>query len=264
MSEADYRIDPRPSITQLAKLDAMPPLHARQAWSEPPTKQMRLGTAVHCAILTPDEFDRRYVRGIDVDRRTKDGKARWEAFLAEAEGREVLDPDDHDAVMQMRESVSRCDAAGYLRLMDSVEVPRFATIAGVECKGRPDAFATRGPAAGALIEIKTTSGMATPAEFERSIASFAYGFQAAGYSMLLERNDLAVRYPIFVVVESKPPHGCAVFLLRDEVIAWYRPRVEAAARLYAECRESGSWPGHPTTVQEIGLPRWHEAMRQLG
>ena len=259
-----YRDDHRPSITQLAKLDAMPPLHARAEWRKAPTAAMTLGTALHAAVLMPEEFERRYVRGVQVDRRTKDGKSRWEAFLAEAGDREVLDPDDHDAVLAMREGVRRCDAAGYLRLMDAIEQPLYGTIAGVGVRGRPDAFATRGPGRGIVVEVKTTSSLATRSEFERAIASYGYGFQAAGYAMLMQQSAVEHRYTIFVVCETRPPHGCAVFLLQPEVIEWHRPRVEAAARLYAECVASDRWPGHPTEVQEVGLPRWHEAARQLG
>ena len=87
---------------------------------------------------------------------------------------------------------------------------------------------------------------------------------APRYIRSLEQAGVEVRHVIVIVCETAPPHGIAVFRLLDDVVAWYRPRVEAAAELYAECAESGVWPGHPREVREIGLPRWHDAMRQVG
>jgi hypothetical protein len=259
-----YRADPRPSITQLAKLDAMPPAHARVAWARPSTPAMELGTAVHTAILEPDSFPQRYARGIEVDRRTTAGKQRWAAFVEDCGDRTVLTAEQWETAEAIAANVRGCDAAQFVRLCDAVEVPLFGRIAGQPVRGRPDARGTRGPGAGILVEVKTTSGLATTAEFERAIATWGYGFQAAGYSMLGEQAGVEVRHVIVIVCETAPPHGIAVFRLLDDVVAWYRPRVEAAAELYAECAESGVWPGHPREVREIGLPRWHDAMRQVG
>jgi exodeoxyribonuclease VIII len=265
MTESAYRGDPRPSITQLAKLDSMPPAHARVAWAKPSTPAMVLGTAVHTAILEPQAFSDRYARMIDgIDRRTSAGKQKWAAFLEDCGDREVLSQDDWDTAQEIAANVQRCDAAKFLRLCDAIEVPRFGKIAGVDVKGRPDAIGTRGAGAGILVEVKTTSALATADEFERAIDKWSYGFQAAGYSMLAEQSGTPVRHVIYIVCETSPPYGVGVFRLLDPVVEWYRPRVEKAASLYATCARLNEWPGHPSGVQEIGLPRWHEAMRQIG
>lgn len=265
MTESAYRADPRPSITQLAKLDSMPPAHARVAWARPATPAMLLGTAVHTAILEPHAFSDRYARMIDgVDRRTTAGKQKWAAFVGDCGEREVLSQDDWDTAQAIAANVQRCDAAKFLRLCGAIEVPLFADIAGVACKGRPDAVGTKGAGTGILVEVKTTSGLATAEEFERAIDRWSYGFQAAGYSMLAEACGTPVRHVIYVVCETSPPFGVGVFRLLDPVVEWYRPRVEQAASLYATCARLNEWPGHPSGVQEIGLPRWHDAMRQIG
>ncbi len=43
------------------------------------TTAFRVGSAVHCAILEPEEFNARFVVSQKFDRRTKDGKAAAEA-----------------------------------------------------------------------------------------------------------------------------------------------------------------------------------------
>jgi hypothetical protein len=226
---------------------------------------MRLGTAVHTAILEPQAFPQRYARMIEgLNKRTTAGKQKAAAFAEDCGDREVLEIEEWDAVEGITESVAMCDGAKFLRLCDAIERPLFGTIAGVDVKGRPDAIGTKGAGAGILVEIKTTSDLATAEEFERSIAKWGYGFQAAGYSMLAEQSGTPVRHVIVIVCETKPPYGVGVFRLLDPVVEWYRPRVEKAASLYATCARLNEWPGHPSGVQEIGLPRWHEAMRQIG
>jgi len=263
MDEATYRADERPSVTQLAKLLQMPPLHARHEWQKPPTPAMEFGTAVHTAILESDEFEHRYVAAPQVDRRTKAGKADWTAFEAQNEGKIILSAEDHGRATTIAGNVFDSEADAYLQRMDQVEVPLFGKLHGVPFKGRPDAFATSGVMRGVMVEIKTTSTLATRRNFEKSIADFGYGFQAAGYRILAEQNGHAIRHMLYVVCETKPPFGVALFRMMDEVVDWYRPRVEEAIDTYHYCIRTNSWPGHPNEIQEVGLPAWHEASRQL-
>jgi hypothetical protein len=269
MSDADYRADPRPSITQLAKLDRMTPAHARVEWARPATEAMDLGTAVHARVLQPERYEELVlVRDEPVNPRTgqpfgRETKA-YQEWLAEHAGLEatVIAPRDAEIVETMAASARRTHAWPLLRLCDLIEQPLYATIGGVEVRGRPDAICTTPPGR-LIIDLKTTRTHATRSEFERSIASYGYGFQAAGYSMLAEANGIDARHFVFLVIENKPPYAAAAFRLMEEVVTYYRPRVEAAARLYAECAERGEWPAHPTAIQEIGLPRWHEGSREL-
>ena len=263
MDEATYRADERPSVTQLAKLLQMPPLHARHEWDKPATPAMEFGTAVHTAILEADEFESRYVAGPKVDRRTKAGKFAWAVFEGENEGKQVMSADDFERATTIAGNVFDSEADAYLQRMDQVETPLFGRLHGVPFKGRPDAFASKGFMRGVMMEIKTTSTLATRQNFEKAIAVYSYGFQAAAYRILAEQNGYAIRHMLYVVCETKPPFGVGLFRLMDEVVDWYRPRVEEAIDIYHECMRTNSWPGHPAEIQEVGLPAWHEASRQL-
>ena len=69
------------------------PLHYWHLTHDTPredTKAMQLGRAVHAAILTPTAYKRDFAVTPDIDRRTKAGKEAYEAFCAEAEGKEIL------------------------------------------------------------------------------------------------------------------------------------------------------------------------------
>ena len=82
----------------LAKQLLISPLHARQYLDTPreETKALRIGSAVHCAALEPEAFPRRYLCGLDVDKRTKAGKEAYEALMAAAGDKIVLSPDGWD------------------------------------------------------------------------------------------------------------------------------------------------------------------------
>jgi hypothetical protein len=78
---------------------------------------------------------------MSIDRRTKAGKAEWEAFTTAATGRTVLPKSDADLVMRMAHSVfSHPAAAMLLALPGKAESTHMWTDAatGLECKCRPD------------------------------------------------------------------------------------------------------------------------------
>src|SRR5690606_34515195 len=54
------------------------------------------GAAIHAAILQPDLFREHYVRGLESDRRTKQGREAWEALAAEHPNAIILKPEDYD------------------------------------------------------------------------------------------------------------------------------------------------------------------------
>lgn len=263
MDEATYRADSRPSVTQLAKLLQMPPLHAKTEWEKPPTDAMKFGTAVHTAILEGDEFESRYAVRPKMDKRTKAGKAAHEEFEASLGDRLEISQADYNRAIAIADAVEQTQAWPYIERMDQIETPLFGRLDGLAFKGRPDGYCTTGFMRGVMIEVKTTSSLATKQEFERAIANYGYGFQAAGYRMLAEQNDVEIRHTLFVVCETKPPFGVGLFRLSDEVVEWYIPKVLDALEIYRDCLRAKSFPSHPNEIQEVGLPAWHEGARQL-
>jgi hypothetical protein len=273
MNEAEYRADPRPSITQLAKLDRMTPAHAWVEWAKLPSKSMQFGTAFHTLVLEPHKFNELVVVAPPpINPRTGEpygvGTKAHDEWAAEhsVPGKTLITTAQHEVMEQMAASVFGLDIALVLRWPDpinAIEQPLFGEIAGVECKGKPDLCcnARLGDFAPLILDLKTTSGKATPEEFQRSLVDYGYAFQATGYSMLYERQhrEWLCQF-IFVVVESEPPYAAAAFRLDRKVIEWFRPRVERAARIW---QEGVFTEAYPETTQTIGMPRWHEASRSL-
>lgn len=218
-----------------------------------PTAAMQFGSAVHCGVLEPNEFAARVVCAPDINRRTKDGKAEWAAFIAESAGRIVLDADSFDAARRCVDAVNAHPAARELLAGSRREVSVFWTDEryAVPCKARFDALNH-----GGIVDIKTTDDASSEA-FALSIARWGYHRQAAHYS---DGHTVTLgaepAFFVFVAVERDPPHGVACYAMPYVgIMAGRREMANAKAR-YAHCLACGEWPGYPPTIDTIALPKW--------
>jgi exodeoxyribonuclease VIII len=217
---------------------------------------MRIGSAVHTLTLEADQFENRYITTPVVDRRTKDGKARWLEFEAEAGDRELIDADDRAIISRMAESVWRHPAAAMLLHRQGKAETTHMWIdptTGAECKCRPDWLTNDG---NLIIDLKTTED-ASPSGFQRSVANYRYHVQASWY---LDGVESATGHRpdqfIFICVEKKPPYAVAVYAADAEMI---QIGAETAARDLArlvECKASNTWPGYSDQIEPLSLPAW--------
>ena len=93
LENADYHRHHAVSKSHLDQV-ARSPLHYWARYVDPnrvepePTPAMTIGTALHSHVLELDTWDQRYVVMPEgIDRRTKAGKAEWEAFSVASSGR---------------------------------------------------------------------------------------------------------------------------------------------------------------------------------
>jgi hypothetical protein len=218
---------------------------------------MAIGSAVHTHVLELDQWDARYVSAPDgIDRRTKAGKAEWEAFTTAATGRTVLPKADADLVMRMAHSVfSHPAAAMLLALPGKAETTHMWTDAatGLECKCRPDWLTDD---CRLLVDLKTTED-ASPRGFSRSIVQWRYFLQASWYLDGVEQaTGTRPEQFIFITVEKKAPYAVAVYAADAEMIA---AGAQTAARdldVLATCKAAGAWPGYSDQIEPISLPPW--------
>ena len=70
------------------------------------TTAFRLGSAVHCSVLEPEEMPTRYaIRPEGIDRRTKDGKEKFAAFETANAGKVIIDTDEAAQIIAMTDAV---------------------------------------------------------------------------------------------------------------------------------------------------------------
>ena len=78
------------------------------------TPAMLKGSALHCMVLEPEEYKKRYGTAPQVDRRTKEGKAIYNTFLEDTPAKTILNYNDYQEVMKMTEAVSNNTLSKYL------------------------------------------------------------------------------------------------------------------------------------------------------
>lgn len=222
-----------------------------------PTPAQIIGTALHTAILEPEEFDHRYAlrpEGHGNSNAFKDAKSRLIAA-----GFVVLDADD----MALCRGASAAVAAhplvgGLLRLPDAEHEVSIVwdqlTVSGftVRCKIRPD-FLDRETKL--VIDLKSTLNASKDA-FSSQLYNLGYHRSAAFYIDGCRASGIDIDTYLFLAVEKEPPYLVALYQLEQTAIECGRKEVEGLLDLYGRCETKSEWPGLPDGVIPIGLPGW--------
>lgn len=215
---------------------------------------MFLGTAIHAAVLEPEVFASVYLPMPKLDRRTKDGKALYEALQIEAaeKGKLLIGADDFTACQSIAEVVRSHPAAKVLFAQGMAEQSIYWTDeeTGVLCKCRPDWLGK------VCLDVKSTDD-ASPDGFRRSILKWNYHTQAAWY---LDGIEAATgNRPgafVFAAFEKKAPYAAAFYYADDAMIEAGRAQYRKALRTYADCVARNEWPGYSNQIEMISLPVW--------
>ena len=239
------------------------PLHyiTRVNTSSKETPAMKLGTAVHCAILEPERFEIEYIEAPVIDRRTKDGKALWSEL--EQSGRIVLSSDEYLKITQMASAVRNHEIASKLifggaaeqsvywnQQVSSLDVPEIL------CKARPD-YIKPLKKGYVIVDIKTTQD-ANISEFQKkAYYQWCYHLQAAHYVRGFEAvtSEKVVAF-MYIAIESEPPYAISVFKAGDDYLEAGKKKTHELYELYANCVANDSWPSYSSEIQELRLPKW--------
>ncbi|WP_166805120.1 PD-(D/E)XK nuclease-like domain-containing protein [Nitrosococcus wardiae] len=180
------------------------------------TQSLRMGRALHCAVLEPHRFAEDYAPLITVDRRTKEGKARWEAYIEENEGKILLNPDEHEKVRRMAEGVCTHPAASALLTGGHREVTAYweDRDTGLLCRCRPDFLNEEMT----LVADLKTCASASPGAFARAVNNYRYHVQDGWYRDGLKALGCPVEHFVFICVENTPPHAVACYVLEPAAV----------------------------------------------
>jgi hypothetical protein len=255
MTEEEYRSHSAVNKSTLWEIRKSP-AHYKYALEHPgkDTPALKLGRAIHMAILQPDDFNKHYALAPGFDRRTKSGKEMYEQFMATHGGMELINQDDYDMIIGMYESVWNDPAASKLLTGCRFETPMFWTdeATGIECKCRLDAHKET-ESLGIVIDLKTCADAST-ATFMRESLRYGYDVQTAhylrGYRMVFDRP--ADFY--FIAVEKTPPYAVNVIRATDGFIDRGTWQLIDMMDKLADCRRTDNWPGYGEN--ELVLPEW--------
>lgn len=251
------------------KLINQSPLHYWARYLDPerepdaPTDAMKLGTAVHCALLEPAEFVNRYtVVPEGIDKRSKAGKELFAEI--EAGGKEPLKPKQEPQISKMQQAAFNHPM---MRILLShpeklIEKSLFWTDqeTGVVCKMRPDLMlppgAERFPL-GYLLDLKSTED-ASASEFPRQVWNLDMLIQAAWYTdgfMQIYKTDKAPPF-VWFAQENSPPFANKPYKATPEQIEHGRNEYRRLLAIYADCVSTSNWPGYGVEILELELPGW--------
>jgi exodeoxyribonuclease VIII len=254
MSDTDYHAHPGASASRL-KAILRSPLHLRAMQDAPlESDALRLGTALHTMVLECDQFVDSYaVTPEGIDRRTKDGKAQYETFVANNDGKVFLSAEEARNIVAMTKSINHHPTASeLLHGRTETEVSLFWDQNGVPCKCRMDAVNGEWRA---IVDLKTTVD-ASPNAWTRSLANFKYHVQAAWYIDAAHKAGFEVDSVIFIAVEKTYPHAVACYRIDEVSIGEGRRACDRALRMYADCLRTGIYPGYSDGILDIGLSTW--------
>jgi exodeoxyribonuclease VIII len=218
---------------------------------EPDSQAFVIGRMFHCILLEPDQFDKRFVVAPDVDRRTKAGKAEWEAFMQSLDGSKnvtCVTTDDCEQVFAMVDAVRGHDYASDLLNADIeriCETPILFEHLGVPAKALPDIVL---PKSQLIVDVKTISSAgksigaaASPSSFRKSVESFGYHRQARWYQLACAHAWGTEFGFLFLVVESKPPFDVACYLMSQELLSIAQKEIDEAVTDIAKRAMVNRW-----------------------
>lgn len=211
-----------------------------------PSSAMNFGSLVHSVVFDQDN----YAIMPECDRRTKEGKAIYESFLAESEGKElIVSLKDYEQALNIKNAVLAHPKAALLLEQGQAEIPVFGKIADLDAKCKVDFLNTK---YNVCVDLKTTTSSA-PHEFAKSIYNYRYHVQAAFYMDLTK----AERF-IFIAVEKEAPFNVELYELDSEAIERGRQEYLADIETLKKCKESGIYHGYTTDnkIHIISLPTW--------
>lgn len=259
-----YRADPGVAQSDL-KLMAISPAHCKARLDdldEDSDSEARVfGRAFHTRLLQPHLFDEQFiVKPEDYDGR----KAEWKKWKAEVAGnREPLSHDDARRVSGMRERLMAHAVfrAAYESHDSEVSIVQEFNVAGlpVRVKGRLDLVPREGRC---ICDLKKTQvGKAHHTQWGKQVGNWGYYIQSPYYLDLFNSATNSDRDTfVHFAVEDRYPYEIGCYVLDEEAISIGRTKYQNLLLRYAECVQTGVWPGYSETPIKISLPPWAKQM----
>lgn len=226
------------------------------------TDAMKVGSALHCAVLEPEFFNARYVAFTGARRQGKG----WDDFENSNLDRTILTLPQMTDVLHMRDSLLKFTPMK--RMLESKGNGEMTAVwrdveTGIICKGMIDRVCEWNGWQ-VLLDVKTCLEASRDA-FSKTIGNYGYHARVAWYldgmeSILKSKNPMGRRF-FFFLVEKQPPHLCNWFDAHDDNDALVNEGRKVYRRIlnqYANSMKTGEWTGYPITdsPEQISLQKW--------
>ena len=250
--EAYHHVAPGTSKSQLDQVHRSI-AHFLEAKANPiePTAAMVMGSAIHQAILEPNDFHSKFAILSEGDGRSAALKA--EKARAEAAGLLCLTYDQGQDIEGIKAAFASHPTAPSIVEEGRPETSIFweDQDTGLLLKARPDWLRDDGD----VMDLKTTTD-ARWRSFEKTIYDFRYHVQAAMIEDGLKANGRSFENFLIVATEKTAPYCLAVYRLTQDAIDLGRKAYKSDLAKLADYLKNSGWSGYPYEVIPIGLPAW--------
>lgn len=260
MSDLDYHSRPELSSTGarllLPEFDGSPAKFKYRQGRDYTTAAFDAGKAVHAQVLGVGARAVAYPEELLASNGAASTKAAKEwAEEVRAAGNVPMKAAELRPIYGMAEAVLKHPTARALfELATHREVSVFSEVDGVRVRARFDALTEETPQGVFGVDLKTTSGSASAAGFNKEVVKYGYHVQSEWYRDTYRPHG-EVQFK-FVVVETTAPYLVAVHDLDLMYEQMGKTLGKVARRIYAECEATNTWPGHPEDVQTLSPPVW--------
>jgi exodeoxyribonuclease VIII len=232
--------------------------YAKEHPDENDSPALLFGRAYHKLMLEPDEFEKEFIVSPKFDRRTKEGKTAYEEFLKNAEGKEVIDEETYQKLLEMKDALYATPFVKYLIKGDH-EKSFFWTDekSGIFCKCRPDSFGMVKDNH-ICVDLKTTSNAETSA-FMRDSMKFGYDIQAAHYTEGLKATYGCDFKFLFIAQEKTAPYLVNVLEADEYFMQNGRELRQMLLEKYKTALETDIWEGYieeGSGINTLSVPGW--------
>lgn len=197
----------------------------------PPTDAMKLGSIVHCLMLTPDVFNEQFAVSPDINKRTNAGKEEWAQFSALNQGKIVVDNSDYEHARRLVDTAMTNDSIyNAIKSCHSFEKEWKMDIDGLPYRGFYD-----GLSADYILEIKTIND-ASPKNVMSDFYKRKYHMQASLYSMSFFNLPI-----LYIIVETSEPYLSYMAYTDEAYINQGTKEISRLNDTFKRCMETDSF-----------------------
>jgi hypothetical protein len=214
-----------------------------------PSKEMAFGSLIHCLLLYSQQFPELFIVAPDVDRRTTDGKAKWNEFLSQSEGKIIVTGDELDQATEIVNKVFADESIhSMIKECTHFEHKWTNSINGLPFTGYIDALSDD-----FIIEVKTTSD-ANPVNFMRDFYNRKYHIQASLYKTVMNKPV------VYIIIETKPPFNYFFAQITTAYTDLGWREIGMLTNKFKECMKENAWnEGYQYMLDDkivISPPSW--------
>lgn len=218
------------------------PRHYLNYLTEPfvPTEAMKIGSILDCIVLTPHEFEKKFLVYNKVNRSTSKGKAEWANIQSTSRGRTLITKDQLKSAQLAKESLySENDAKQVLEAMTRTQIKLKWTdklrnlpiigYADFEAKLWDELF---------VVDLKKTAS-ADPQDFVRDYVKYDYLFQTGVYREGYKRIRFRFPYFLYLCVETQAPYGVSVNFIDAKTLELAEQEFHGTLIAFRKCMDEG-------------------------